>query len=164
MNSIRKTIAAIGLGAVLTVGAAGGARADEPIQGSSPCIQGSCVTAQEDSAVNWAAAQDGSTGWDGWCLVFVYDAYQQAGVDIGHSESAYTYWQEHPDQQRGGPVPEGALVFWGPTDGNPYGHVAIATGDGHAWSTAEREYSGVHLMSIDERNASKPYLGYILPA
>jgi cell wall-associated NlpC family hydrolase len=152
------------MGALLTFGGSATASADPPMQGSSPCIQGSCVTQQEDNAVRWAAAHEGSTDYDGWCLLFVYDAYASAGVDIGHSDSAYSYWQEHPDQQRGGPIPEGALIFYGPTDGNPYGHVAIATGDGRAWSTMERQYYGVHLMSIDERNASKPYLGYILPA
>lgn len=117
-----------------------------------------------DHAVDWAASKEGSTAWDGWCLQFVHDAYAAAGKDIGGAPSAWEYWKQHPSQQRttGEPV-RGSLVFWGPTDGNPYGHVALAIGDGRAWSTAERSWNGVHWLTISYRSQTKPYAGYLVP-
>lgn len=119
-----------------------------------------------DQAVQWAGSKEGSTQWDNppMCLKFVYDAYQAAGKDIGTANSAIDYWNNHPSQQQPGDnPPSGALVFWNAETGNPDGHVAISRGDGTAWSSTERSYSGVHWLTIAYRNQTKPYLGFILP-
>ena len=125
-------------------------------------------TPAEAAAIGWAQSQLGSTSYDGLCQGFVEDAYSAgAGVDIGTAASAIDYWNAHPDLQHAGDlnVPSGALVFWGATDANPYGHVALSEGGDLALSSEERSNYGVHEMSIAERNAAGyQYLGYILPA
>jgi surface antigen len=64
-----------------------------------------------------------------------------------------------------GTPPVGALVFWNKDSYNPYGHVALSIGAWRTISTSEREHSGgattIHVMSILERNQTKPYLGYM---
>lgn len=124
----------------------------------------------QDSAVSWAAGEAAAadTSYDGLCLQFVETAYSQAGsdvsVDASDNSSAYSYWTsfvgtKYTDTN----PPAGALVFWGPTDGNPYGHVAISEGNGHAYSTEERSYVGVHDLTIAYRNEQGyPYLGYVI--
>jgi hypothetical protein len=63
-----------------------------------------------------------------------------------------------------GTPPFGATVWWDGTPGYPDGHVAISLGDGTAISTTERQYTGVHIMSIAERNQTKPYAGWYMPS
>jgi cell wall-associated NlpC family hydrolase len=115
--------------------------------------------------VNWAEAQLGSTAWDGLCQAFVHDAYLQgAGVEIGGAPSAVDYWNAHPDLQHPGDAapPLGALVYWGATSYNPYGHVGLSLGDGQVVSSYEETTSGVHNFSLAARNAAGyPYLGWL---
>ncbi len=149
------------------------------LQGSSPCLQGGCpappaapataapVNSTIEGAIAWASRPDhlGTTTYVGLCLQFVYDAYMQAGKDIGRADSAFAWWNNHASTQHRGDTaaPRGALVFWGPTSTNPYGHVALALGDGAAISTYERLDRTIHRMSIAERNTTHPYLGWVLP-
>jgi cell wall-associated NlpC family hydrolase len=121
-----------------------------------------------DSAVAWARSQLGSAGYQGLCQAFVEDAYELgAGVDIGSAASAVDYWNAHPDRQHPGDlqIPSGALVFWGATDTNPYGHVAISEGGDLVISSEERSTTTVHEFSVADRNSGPyPYLGWLLPA
>ena len=121
-----------------------------------------------DGALAWARSQLGAATYQGWCLQFVYDAYQAGGgVDIGVAPSAVDWWNAHPDVQHPGDVnpPAGALVFWGPTSYNPYGHVALAEGGDIVISSEERAITTIHEFSIADRNATGyPYLGWIQPA
>jgi surface antigen len=123
-----------------------------------------------NSAVAWAQAQEGSTVWDGLCLQFVSDAYSQAGVSLaaqaGDSSSAVAYWNSYGGTKypASDAPPAGALVFWGATDANPYGHVAVSEGNGMAISSEERTYTGVHELTIANRDAQGyQQLGYIIP-
>ncbi|HEY5198989.1 MAG TPA: CHAP domain-containing protein [Solirubrobacteraceae bacterium] len=127
-------------------------------------------TAAGNAAVAWAQAQEGSTAWDGECLQFVADAYTQAGVNLASmaadDSSAVSFWNtysgtEYPPTED---PPAGALVFWGATSTNPYGHVAISEGSTSAISSEERDNAGVHEFSIPDRD-SQGYqqLGYIVP-
>jgi surface antigen len=123
-------------------------------------------TPAEDGAVAWAQGQLGSDGYNGYCLQFVYDAYSAAGLDIGAAPSAVDWWNANPDRQHVGDTnpPEGALVFWGATSTNPYGHVAISEGGDTLISSAERSSTDIHEFSLADRNAGGyPYLGWILP-
>jgi cell wall-associated NlpC family hydrolase len=148
------------------------------IQGSgTPCAMSqpdasasSAATPAEQSAVSWAQAQEGSTAWDNYCLKFVSDAYSQAGVDLsaqaGATDSAIDYWNTYTGTKNSPSEspPAGALVFWGATDSNPYGHVAISEGNGMAVSSYERSYTGVHELTIANRD-SQGYaqVGWIMP-
>jgi surface antigen len=124
----------------------------------------------QDAAVSWAGqeAAAGDTSYDGLCLQFVHDAYSQAGYDInpvaGDTSSAVSYWNSYSGPKYGDTnPPAGALVFWDATSTNPYGHVAISEGNGHAYSSEERSYTGVHDLTIEYRNEQGyPYLGYIV--
>lgn len=128
-------------------------------------------TAAGNTAVAWAQAQEGSTAWDGECLQFVADAYTQAGVNLASmasdDSSAVSFWNtysgtEYPPTDA---PPAGALVFWGATSTNPYGHVAISEGSSNAVSSEERSYTGIHEFSITNRDAQGyQQLGYIIPA
>jgi hypothetical protein len=123
-----------------------------------------------NAATAWAEAQMGRTDYDGLCLQFVGDAYLNAGIDIktqaGDSSSAASYWdtyggEKHPPSED---PPRGALVFWGATSSNPYGHVVISQGGGKAMSSMERSYYGVHDMTIAYRDQQVgEQLGWIVP-
>lgn len=126
-------------------------------------------SAVTDAAIAWAKAQQGSTNWDNYCLTFVADAYSNAGVDIrplaGDNASALSYWNTYGGAKYTDTnPPAGALVFWNADSYNPDGHVAISLGDGTAISSYERSTHGVHIFSIADRNATKPYLGYVIVA
>jgi surface antigen len=123
----------------------------------------------QDSAVVWAGqeATAGDTSYDGLCLQFVHDAYSQAGYDISplasDTGSAVAYWNSYSGAKYTDTnPPAGALVFWDATAPNPYGHVAISEGNGHAYSSEERTYIGVHDLTIAFRNEGYPYLGYVI--
>lgn len=123
------------------------------------------ATGAEQGAVAWAQARVGQDIYDGLCLAFVVDAYSQGGgVDIGSAPAAVDYWNGHGDLQHPGDTnaPYGALVFWGATSANPYGHVGISLSDGTVISTYERSNHTVHVFSMAERNAAGyPYLGWM---
>jgi cell wall-associated NlpC family hydrolase len=145
-----------------------------PAIGASP-VRSSITTsaatdsAATDAAIAWAKAQQGSSNWDNYCLKFATDAYRNAGVDIramaGDNSSALSYWNTYSGAKyTDANPPAGALVFWNADSYNQYGHVAISLGDGTAISSYERSTHGVHIFSIAERNATKPYLGYVVIA
>lgn len=116
------------------------------------------------SAINWAAGRLGQNVYAGWCLQFVYDAYLQAGVNIGGAGSADKWARTHSLNTSTTPPP-GALVFWYGSPGDHYdGHVALSVGGGYTISTEELTTLTVHVMSIAARNnAGKPYAGWIMP-
>ena len=150
----------------------------------SPCYvqpQPVPVPSAVDKAVSWASAKqqvspkthddrfDGrdarNNQYNGWCLQFVFDAYASGGKNIGSATTAVAWWNAHTAGRHAGDVnpPRGALVFWGATSTNPAGHVALALGDGTAVSTGERSWVDVHVLSIADRNRTRPYLGWIMP-
>jgi hypothetical protein len=121
-----------------------------------------------DGAIAWAQARLGQVAYEGLCLRFVVDAYAQGGgVNIGTAPSAVEYWDQHAAGQHPGDTaaPRGALVFWGATSANPYGHVGISLGDGTVISSYERSDHTIHTFAIADRNAAGyPYLGWITVA
>ena len=182
--TLRRALAALMVAAALMGGSVASAAAEEiqpattacVIQGEgTPCAwedEGTPVpeSPAEQSAITWAEGQMGSTSWDGDCLEFVYQAYLQAGIDIttqaGGHESALEFWETYSGTRNppSDSPPAGALVFWGATSSNSYGHVAISEGNGMAISTDERTYAGVHEMTIANRNAQGyTELGWVLP-
>jgi cell wall-associated NlpC family hydrolase len=85
-------------------------------------------TPAKTGAVNWAVAQLGSRSWDGLCLSFVYDAYQDGvGMNLRNDTSGVTYnantdpqdlWGHTDTGTTGtGEPPYGALVFFNAKSG-----------------------------------------------
>lgn len=152
-----------------------GPAAAAPMLTMSSAAMVAAETPAADGAVSWARAQLGSAAWDGECLQFVSDAYAQAGVSLAaEADSTYSaidFWNSYhgtkylpADTTDSEDPPVGALVFWGPTSTNPYGHVAISSGSTAAISSEERTNVGVHEFSIPDRDANfEGQLGYILP-
>ena len=143
-----------------------------------PVVAATGTSAAAGAAIAWARGYLGTSDDDEHCLEFVQSAYLAAGVNIGSAESAADYWNinpkgytEHPGDTN---PPVGALVFWGPTESNPYGHVGIYVGavpgrrDDEVISTASwgepATQPDVHYFSLSERNeAGYPYLGWMMP-
>jgi cell wall-associated NlpC family hydrolase len=135
-------------------------------QVSAQTSVGWCGNDSQVKAIRWAARYLNENAYVGWCLSFVHDAWINAGRDIGSSPTAVKYWNANPRGYARGydaTPPAGALVFWKNDSYSPDGHVAISIGNGWAISTYERSTQPVHVMSIADRNRTKPYAGYLIP-
>ena len=129
-------------------------------------------------AASWTLRRIPSTAYDNLCLKFMRDAYLNTwGKDINtvatNTYSAHTYWStftgtKHTSSDpRFKLPPRGALVFWKGRTGFPEGHVAVSIGNGWLVSSAERSLTGVHLVTIAQRNADSAlnavYAGWVMP-
>jgi hypothetical protein len=140
-----------------------------PINQAAPGVP-PCSTTAPSKAIAWARQYLGQDFDSGYCLLFVYQAYQAAGVNIGSSATATDYWSSNPGGYTRHPGDKnpavGSLVFWGATSANPAGHVGIYEGRDTVISTSSWPESGdqVHEWSFSGRNAAGyPYLGWMLP-
>ncbi|MEV6644477.1 CHAP domain-containing protein [Amycolatopsis sp. NPDC051371] len=106
----------------------------------------------------------GTNNDDEWCQRFVHNAYLAAGLEIGPGDAA-AFAAAHRDAlHTTGTPPVGALVYWWGTPDNEYGHVALSLGDGTAASTGERGDHSVHVLTIEDRSATRPYAGWLTVA
>jgi cell wall-associated NlpC family hydrolase len=136
----------------------------------------SATTTAETQAVNWATAQIGSTSWDGLCLSFVYDAYQNgAGINLRNDTSGVTYnsntdpqdvWGHTATGTTGtGEPPYGALVFFDAKSGydpEDYSHVAIMGANGEMISTNDAfNESTIHYETLQQEQGSGSYSTYV---
>lgn len=143
-----------------------------PVAGEPACGGGGSTSSAAQGAINYARGYLGSNERSGECLGFTMDAYGAAGVDIGGASSAAAYWDQNPKgyaKHTDASPAVGALVFWGATGSNPYGHVGIYEGNDTVISTNSWPNSAatgpVHEFSLSGRNAAGyPYLGWISPA
>jgi hypothetical protein len=140
-----------------------------PINKAAPGVP-PCSSSAASKAISWARQYLGTNDDSGYCLLFVYQAYQAAGINIGSSSTAASYWSGNPrgyTRHPGDKNPAvGSLVFWGATKANPAGHVGIYEGNNTVISTSSWPESGnqVHEWSFSGRNAAGyPYLGWMLP-
>ena len=180
MHLLRSLSGAVATAAIVTfVGMGNSALGDDvsnPQTTIDGCqLQGGCaaeptpeVGPAQSAALDWARSKLGAADYDGFCQRFVHDAYLYgAGVEIGVSD-ANAYWNNHPELQHPGDTnpPPGALVYWGPTPNNEYGHVALAEGGDTVISSTERSTHVIHEFSIADRNSSGyyPYQGWLMPA
>jgi cell wall-associated NlpC family hydrolase len=122
------------------------------------------------AAISWARGHLGQNFDNGYCLLFVEQAYSAAGINIGTGGTAANYWNSNPrgyTRHPGNTSPAvGALVFWGATSSNSAGHVGIYEGSDTVISTSSWPSSSpnVHEWSFSGRNAAGyPYLGWMLP-
>lgn len=140
-----------------------------PINKAAPGVP-PCGASPASKAINWARQYLGENYDSGYCLLFVYQAYEAAGINIGTASTPVSYWSSNPrgyTQHPGDKNPVvGSLVFWGATSANPAGHVGIYEGSNTVISTSSWPESGdqVHEWSFSGRTAAGyPYLGWMLP-
>ena len=115
-----------------------------------------------EEAIRWVTARLGSRSYDGYCLKFVAEAYNSAGVSLGAYANAKLCANGKTRYKDYNP-PRGALVFFDyiASDGRNLGHVGISQGDGsfiHA-STGR----GVIISTLRGYNDSN-YLGWSYPS
>jgi hypothetical protein len=142
------------------------AATETPARATTTVAVAMVASSQADAAVAWAEQRLGTTEYQDNCGTFVHDAWSVgAGVEIGGGESADDWARKNQGLlSTDGTPPRGATVWWWATEDNPWGHAAISLGDGTAISTNERQFTDVHVMDIAERNATRPYAGWYLPA
>lgn len=112
-----------------------------------------------EGAIEWAMARTGQHDWDGWCLKFVRGAFQGRSS----ADDAYKFYVGLGQPNTGAAtdkIPRGALVFFGPTPTNPYGHVAIALGGGRMIGALLGQLSGIQTTSI---TYVRNYVGWANP-
>ena len=169
MKKTLKWVVAPVAASVLALGGATLANAT-PDAGTNPPLSATSTPAEAD-AINYVDSRMGDTNYDGLCLGLDEDAYASAGVDLNSqasdNSSAVSFWDTTSDTKNppSDNIPAGALVFWGATSSNPYGHVAISLGGDTAASSEERDNFGIHTFSISARdNDGYTQLGWIMPA
>ncbi|MDX6282164.1 MAG: hypothetical protein QOH03_3235 [Kribbellaceae bacterium] len=108
-----------------------------------------------DNAINWYAARNGSTAFQGYCEMAAENSYGKTAIWA----SAKADWNDavargvaHRDLN----APKGALVFWDLAA--PYGHVGVSRGDGYFWATSVN--SKIGLAKLPYFNS---YLGWAWP-
>jgi hypothetical protein len=172
------TVAIAGVVLLMTAVSVGLHSASRPV----PTVnihEASATVSQQGQAVSYAEGYVGHNAYNGWCLRFVADAWQSAGVHLAGSSTALTYWttnpnhwQEHPSPGSYNGAPKGALLFWGATQWNGYGHVAIAAdSSGNVISSSAFPYYNgirsdprVFKFTITSRPSSTyHYLGWMMP-
>lgn len=104
------------------------------------CISASAGTISAPVLVNSVKQWEGTTGYGGWCLLWVHDALVATGAfdgnySINPHRSAQEYWngliaggRAHSSPKNPENIPLGADVFFSSPDGN--GHVGIYVGNG----------------------------------
>ncbi|GAA1586803.1 hypothetical protein GCM10009804_48540 [Kribbella hippodromi] len=103
--------------------------------GSSGLIAPLCTNnPRADAAINWYAARNGSTAYQGYCEMAAENSYGKTAIWA----SATADWNDavargvaHKGDLN---PPKGALVFWDLAA--PHGHVGVARGDGYFWATS----------------------------
>lgn len=114
------------------------------------------VPTREQHAADWAKAQIGATGWNGWCELFDEQAFNTRGrypTAIADFNAVKGQGRIHGRDPN---VPVGALAFFNASWQNGYfGHVMISIGSGQFVSTGPR----VYVTGINE-GAFGPYLGW----
>ncbi len=102
-----------------------------------------------DSAIAWYRARTGNTSYEGYC--------EKAAADAWHRRtrhpSAIDHWRSSDGARHSGKAPKGAFVFWNTSQ---YGHVAVADGNGGAWSTSVNHRIG-HITNV---SYFRNYLGW----
>lgn len=142
-----------------------------------------CENIQTIRAARWAGDNLGTKNYynngNSLCLQFMRDAWAYAkraiGPPSGPTVTAQQWYSaNYSHKQHGAKTdlkpPVGALVFWGPRQGSPVGHVALSIGGGWTISSYERSTIPVHILEIAVRNSwevktygKTSYEGWIMP-
>jgi hypothetical protein len=122
---------------------------------------------------NGLKVKDDIAAWNNWCLAFVSTAWGRKINELMEMSAITTY----ENFKKAGKIktdkkpPAGAIMYTGPTGGNPHGHIFLATGkynsdnDPIVITTGGPGLDGVTEMPLSQLvswcNAS--YLGWTLP-
>lgn len=117
---------------------------------ASALIQGNPSSSQLSNfnrAIAWSISQQGSQNWDGYCELFVENAYGTSG-QYPTAQAAYNAL--HTSSSWSPAI--GALVWFVPNSGNSYdGHVGMYIGQGYFISATD---NGVAIYSLSYWNAN----------
>lgn len=108
--------------------------------------------------VGWAEGREGDMGWYNRCLAFVNAAWNYT-VSRFRLFSARASMDAGPLSTAGVP-PAGAGVYW---DTGPYGHIALAAGDGSVYSNDIRAAGRIDQVPQGEIDKWGPYRGWWHP-
>jgi hypothetical protein len=108
--------------------------------------------------VAWAEAREGAMGWYNRCLNFVNQAWNYT-VGRFRLATARESMNAGPRSMSGVP-PAGAGVYW---DTGPYGHIALAAGNGTVYSNDIRAAGRIDQVPQNEVNKWGPYRGWWHP-
>ncbi len=105
-------------------------------------------------AIAWANSKIGSSSWNGWCEVFIENAW---GTQYRYATAQAAFNALHTSTNWSPDI--GALVWFAPNAGNGYaGHVGIYIGSGQFISAT---YRGVQINSLATWSATvAPYEGW----
>jgi hypothetical protein len=172
----RKSKISLSMASLAVAAVIAGASLSAPAPVPRMSLTAAITPSQVQTAINVAMLQVGHSTYDGWCLQMVSDAYKAAGVHLGSSATALSYWTDNPEgytehAATNGPYgtpPAGAILFWGATQWNSMGHAALSLGNGSVVSSAAYPYAdGPHngeVFALSSRNpATYHYLGWLLP-
>lgn len=138
-----------------------------PGAGGTAQVAGSDLTVEK--VVDWAKNKVGSTAYNGWCLLFVGEAYRSAGVpfeSVGKDKGAIHWYEMFKDKVQQGPAPKGALIFWGADKSNDgFGHVELSLGDGTTIGTGwdNNPSTPTGMVTHKPLRNDKPSIGWIMP-
>ena len=128
--------------------------------GTSAATAGKCVSAPASTTkaqrvANYAKAQVGATGWNGWCEKWV----EQAWGTTGRYGSAIAHYNAVRGQvTKTGTPPAGAGAFYAAAPINGYyGHVMISLGNGQYVTTAPK------ISIVGQSWPGATYLGWYMP-
>lgn len=135
---------------------------EEPI-----CVAPDNFDSWAEAAISWAMDKIDSREWSNYCLRFVSNAFRQQGPEPeGEWDSAWeasqnlTLCKEEPQF-----APRGALIFFGKTADNQYGHVGICLGNRnliHAYG--EVRIDDILLVdTLDKGRLIGQYIGWAYP-
>jgi uncharacterized protein YraI len=120
-----------------------------------------------EQAARWAQARAGqvytnenpnASWWSGWCETFAWLAYGRHFTGFPSAIANYYAWR-NAGYIHGGVPPRGALVFYNYA---PYGHVAVAIGNGQVVSTMGYSYQRL-AVAQHAYNYFSYYLGWAMP-
>lgn len=143
--------------------------------GIPQCGSAPTTSPAPQSAINWAEgyANARSTQYSGMCLLFVFNAWSNANINlrsqvaVGINGNTYPVdiWGHFSNGQTGGGTPPaGALVFYANRGGDrTLSHVTLSVGGGNTVSTSDGVASGIHYETISQHSYAN-YLGWWLPA
>lgn len=131
-------------------------------------------TGEGINANNGLKVKNDITAWNNWCLAFVSTAWGRKINELMEMSAITTY----DNFKKAGKIktdkkpPAGAIMYTGPTGGNPHGHIFLATGrlnsdnDPIIITTGGPGLDGVTEMPLSQLISwsGGNYLGWTLPA
>jgi len=123
------------------------------------------AASQVDQIIAWAQARcdAGSTAYGGYCLKFVEEAYQAAGLPRSYDATAVSSGNRWIVSTSSTNIPVGAAVYYSGTTNNPAGHVAIYKGNGKVLDGSYRVSENAPYKAVEHSFTTSNYRGWGYP-